>query len=137
MIRKSGYRFPSRQTRNAFARRSCALVGAGKPAHREFDGAIGQLAPAFDRAHIGRLGIAVEKVARPCPRFVARQREGLTQIAVVRLAPAGHPAREVARTKDHVVTPDTGRQAKYSGDGGRILLAALARAFSSESLPRT
>src|SRR4029450_13875811 len=34
------------------------------------------------------------------------------QIAVVRLAPAGHPAREIARTKEHVVTPDnmtTGR----------------------------
>src|SRR5205809_2894153 len=86
-----------------------ALIGAGKPAHREFDGAIRQLAPAFDRAHIGRLGIAVEKVARPRPRLVARQREGLAQIAVVRLAPAGHPAGQVARTEDQAVTPEPGR----------------------------
>src|SRR6478735_5863089 len=88
------------------------LVSTSQPPHREFDIAAGQLAPAFDRTHIGRLGIAIEEVAGPRPRLVARQREGLAQIAVVRLAPAGHPAREIARTRDHVVTPDhmtTGR----------------------------
>src|SRR5215204_2538943 len=110
-------------------KRHSALIGAGKPAHREFDGAIGQFAPAFDRTHIGRLGIAIEEVARPRPGLVARQRESLAQIAVVRLAPAGHPAREIARTKDHVVTPDTGRQVEYRAGGERILLAALARSY--------
>jgi branched-chain amino acid transport system ATP-binding protein len=52
-------------------------------------------------------GITTVIVARPRPGLVARQREGLAQIAIVRLAPAGHPAREIARTKDHVVTPDS------------------------------
>jgi hypothetical protein len=36
----------------------------------------------------------------------ARQRKSLAQITVVRLATAGHPAREIARTRNHVVTSD-------------------------------
>src|SRR5882757_7993424 len=82
-----------------------ALIRTGKPSHREFDVAAGQFAPAFDRAHIGRLRIAVEEVARPYPCYVARQLEGLAQIAVVRLAPGGHPAGEITRTQNHVATP--------------------------------
>src|SRR6266850_7840831 len=88
------------------------LVGAAQPSHREFDVAIGQFAPAFDTAHIGGLGITGEEVARTDPRFVARQGEGLAQIAVIHiLPPAGHPVGEIARARDHVATPDTYRRA--------------------------
>src|SRR3954454_12108860 len=76
-------------------------VRAGKPAHRKLDVATWEFAPALDRTHIGRLGIAVEEVACPHSRLVARQCEGLAQVAVVRLAPAGHPTCEIARTKAH------------------------------------
>src|ERR1700723_2424453 len=81
------------------------LICAAQPPHREFDLAIGQFAPAFDAAHIGGLGIAGEEIARPCPRLVTRQGECLAQIAVVQLAPAGHPICEIARTRGHVATP--------------------------------
>src|SRR5258705_10315306 len=80
-------------------------VRAAQPPHREFDVAAGQLAPAFDAAHIGGLGIAGKEIAGFGPRLVARQREGLTQIAVVRLPPAGHPLGKIAGARDHVATP--------------------------------
>src|SRR6478735_4482677 len=83
------------------------LVGAGQPAHGEFDGAIRQFAPAFDGAHIGGLGVAGEEIARLGPRLFARQGEGLAQIAIVRFAPAGHPVCQIARARDHVATPGT------------------------------
>src|SRR6266852_1297892 len=119
--------FP-RDKRKAFARRSCSnkkierdddskkshpdLVGAAQPSHCEFDVAIGQFAPAFDLAHIGGLGIAGEEVARLGPRLVARQGEGLTQIAVIQLLPpAGHPVGKIARARGHVATPDRYRPA--------------------------
>ena len=48
--------------------RRIGLICAGKPPHGEFDVAAGQLAPAFDLAHIGGLRVALEEVARPRPR---------------------------------------------------------------------
>src|SRR5450755_5165267 len=79
-----------------------ALVGAWQPPHGEFDVATGQFAPAFDRRHVTGLGIAAEEVARLGACLVARQGEGLAQIAVIQLAPAGHPVGEIARAIDHV-----------------------------------
>src|SRR5262245_9453464 len=88
------------------SRHAGSLISAGEAAHGELDVAAGQLAPAFHRTHIGRLRIAIEKVARLHPRRIPWQRKSLAQIAVDRLAPAGHPAREISRAKDHVATPE-------------------------------
>ena len=54
-----------------------------RAAHGEFDLAARQFAPAFDGAHIGGLGVAIEEVARPIPRLFARQRKSLAQKAIV------------------------------------------------------
>src|SRR6185503_19753553 len=59
------------------------LVGACEPAHGEFDLAARQFAPAFDGAHIGRLGVAIEELARPISRLFARQRKSLAPKAVL------------------------------------------------------
>src|SRR5712672_2710464 len=92
--------------RRRWVSRAADLIGAGQPPHRELDLAARQLAPAFHRAHIGRLGETVEEIARPQARFVARKGKGLAQIAVLRLAPPGHPAGEIARTQNHAATPN-------------------------------
>src|SRR4029078_581715 len=105
---------------SALGRSIRTLIRARNAPHREFDVAAGQLAPAFDRAHIGRPRITVEEVARPRPRAVARQREGLAQIAVVRLAPGGHPAGEIAWTQDHVATPVQMTTGQYRAGGERF-----------------
>src|ERR1700709_276823 len=91
------------------------LIRGCEPTHREFDVAAGKLPPAFDRTHIGRLGIAVEEVTRPHPRLVARQGKGLAQVAVVGLARAGHPAREIAGTKAQLLTPEAVTPDKTTG----------------------
>src|SRR6185437_6059094 len=80
-------------------------IGAAQPPHGEFDVAAGQLAPALYPAHIGRLGIAAEEIARRGPRLVARQCEDLAQIAVIRPTAGCHPVCQIARTKGHVATP--------------------------------
>src|ERR1700742_178360 len=91
--------------------RSRELIRAWQPSHGEFDVAAGQFAPAFDPAHIGGLGIAGEEIPRRGPRPVARQGEGLTQIAIVGLAPASrpirHPVCQIARARDHVAYSNT------------------------------
>src|SRR6478752_2148485 len=113
-----------------------ALIRARKAPHREFDVAAGQFAPAFDRAHIGRLRITVEEVARPRPRAVARQREGLAQIAVVRLAPGGHPAGEIAWTQDHVATPVQMTTGQYRAGGERFRVSTTGHcAYRTLLLP--
>src|SRR3981189_408298 len=83
------------------------LVGARQPPHGEFDLVAWQFAPAFDPAHISGLGVAGEEIAGLGPRLVARESEGLAQIAIVRLPPAGHPVCQIARARDHVATPNT------------------------------
>src|SRR5579871_2377817 len=83
-------------------------VGAAQATHGELDLAAGQLPPAFHHAHVAGLGIAGEEGARGHPRLLARQRERLAHIAIVRLSPSGHPTGKIARRGRHDATPDTG-----------------------------
>src|SRR4051794_12548669 len=76
------------------------LVRAWQPPHGEFDRAVRQLAPAFDRGHVGGLGEAAEHLARLFARGLPRQRKRLAavRIAARRLqsrAVARHPAGEI------------------------------------------
>src|SRR5262245_5632333 len=85
------------------------LIGARRPPHGALDRAGRQLAPVFDRAHIGFLRIALEEVAGFAARGLARQGEGFAQKAVIApAAPAGHPACEIARAERHVENSETG-----------------------------
>src|SRR4030081_3284634 len=102
----------------AFAGR--ALVRAGEPAHGEFDRAVRQLAPAFDRTHVGGLRVAVEEVARLGPRPLARQCKGLAQIAIVGLTPPGHPAGEIPRANGHVENSETDNDQPNIVPGARV-----------------
>src|SRR4029079_12445636 len=85
--------------------RNWPLVRAGEPLHGELDRAIGRFAPAFDRAHIGLLGIALQELARLAARHLARQRERLAQKTVIGPLAAGHPVCQVTRT-DRVTRAD-------------------------------
>ena len=51
-----------------------------EPPHGEFDGAVRQFAPAFDRGHVGGLGEPPEHLARLFACGLPRQRECLTPI---------------------------------------------------------
>src|SRR3954464_11642494 len=92
-----------------------ALIRAGQTPHGELDRTVRQLAPVLDRAHIGFLRIAREEIARPRPRRLARQGEGLAQKAVVTAATGGHPACEIARAERHAPNSEQGKTAPNIG----------------------
>src|SRR6187455_1473665 len=76
------------------------LVRAWQPPHGELDRAVRQLAPAFDRGHVGGLGKAAEHLARLLARRLARQRKRLAPVGVAARclqtrAAVRHPASEI------------------------------------------
>src|ERR1700677_2810624 len=69
-----------------------------QPAHSEFDGTVRQVAPVFDFAHVGSLGILLQKRSRLRTSFFARKSKRLAHETVRSTRSTGHTVGNVPRS---------------------------------------
>ena len=115
-----------------FGRCRLWLIRAGQAPHREFDRAAGQLAPAFDRGHVGGLRVAAEHLARLVAGGFARQRKGIAPVAVAATATAacavlGKLGGDVARSTGNSASRVPRNRSQYNAGTGNRRAAAARR----------